>query len=316
MEPLQYLRVSGEKKEELYLYPDADTLSFDLGSVFLLIMRTLPLLGEQPTSVKDFRNTIKNACMEIDATQQLFSYYLWPKYKEMYNEKDPLVWRLYETQLSTIYTYIELCMDKPEHYNMEDFLVMASDVVTDFSPPALITNPLTFNTAPIETIFQKTNRSELEFMFRNKAKFKPTFMYGARNPVHICLATLRELISSRFTIKKCKQCEKWFIEFTKNNPCCSQKCRKAARKEKARERLESSERKRLLKNRRQYYSDLDDRRNSKSGNDDSKELKKFNDEAKKWWINVYKGICTEDEFLNWIKSTYTDGPRPRSKKKE
>ena len=305
MGSLKYSRVIGEEQEELYLYFEGNInpLPFRLGSILLLVMKTLPLLGEQPSSTKYFYDTVKNACKELDGSEILFHSYLWPLYEGLYDEKDPLVWLRNERMLSTIYTYIELCMDKPEHYDEKDFLVLASEIVKDFSPPTLVTNPHVLDYGQDVHSTKKTERSQLESLFQNKEKYKPTYMYEVRCLEHVCLATLRELIISNKKIKKCGQCGQWFVAFNGNGKYCRLECKELAKTEMAKKRMQDEIRI-LLKNRRQVFYNYDNK----------KELNAFNIKVKGFQKSIKEGESTEKEFIDWIISTYKNGPRPRKKK--
>jgi len=301
MEKLQYERVSGATEETLNVfgYDSVNYLSFKLGEVLLLIMKTVPLLSQKYSAVKEYKEALKKTFIETTETaktQELFEKYLWSMYEDIYNEIERDGQSVHKATLTTVYNYILLCMTANKHWYFETdyFLIMASFQDSDyasaslkteqinlhavpskqsnpktnnprakeksgsvptFTRPKLLTNPDNPFDVPIEYSYHEADCATLEYIFLNKDIYKPTYRYEIKHLHSICLATLHELISSRITIKACGQCERWFIEFSKNSKYCSDECKDTARKEKADLRLKD-ETVRLLKNRRQYYTNV------------------------------------------------------------
>jgi len=316
-------------------------ISFELGEMLLLIMNTVPLLSQKYSSAEEYEETLKKTFTGTAETQELFEKYLWPMYEDIYNEIEKDGQSVYKATLSTVYNYIALCManNKPWFYELDYFLIMASFEDSDYAPaslkteqinlsaipskqsnektdcsktektsvsvptftrPKLLTNPDNPFDIPVEYLYHEADCANLEYIFLNKDIYKPTYRYEIKHLLTICLATLHELISSRITIKVCGQCERWFIELSKNSKYCSDECKEAARKEKADLRLKD-ETVKLLKNRRQYYTNVQK----------LEELEEFNLMVKEMKKKIKEQVCTEDDLIAEIMKTYKRGPRSK-----
>ena len=309
MPSLQYLRVSKKADECLRRYysdTEYDEVSFKLGTILLLIMKMAPLLKQQPPPVDVYREELRGVYEKNKDLHELFDFYLWSLNDIYFQDDDEYCyfWNNQRKQLQNVYGYVSLCMDNPKFYTTDNLHLLTSRMVRDYSPPVLRNETIDFENGHTE----EYSARELKSLFQDSGRQKLTYMYDCSDLLHICLASIHELISSKpkLRIKKCEICGDWFIAYKKNSKYCSEQCQEAGREVKEGARLSDELEKKIRRYREAVRKECVKKKNMKERDD-------FSEAVIDWRKKIKSTEATKEEFDLWLDSWF-ESYRERTRK--
>ena len=269
--------------------------NYGFGYILLNVMKTVTVLKD----VVEHRLSPKEAFVDITTIfinnneSQLFNEFLISAYS---NEK-------YLNAIISIYNYIVLCFDHHEFYNLDCLTRISNSVAFQFIAPR--TN-FTYQNSKKED-FANSNILSVEALYKLLQKNSDIIIrinsHDYSNLTELSIASLYELIDHKLNINYCRNCDKWFIEQSKNEKYCSITCADTARKKKEKARVSSGSKK-ALKYRRSAYDSAATSKNEEKNIQAIYEKEIFNKTADEWKEKLKIGEATEEEFIEWIKSTY------------
>lgn len=298
-ELMEYLRIVGDMRIDgkLSSYTKEEP-GHELGYILLKIMESVPHMKNLPDKEIDINIFLKkiNQLYSVDNEgKTLYDDFLSTLYLSDYTR-----WcnGFNFVEIRNIYNYIVLCMEHREYYKLDCLLKVATATTL-----RLISPDTSISGKSIESIslFKELNANTLQEIFNREDEYIRFNSYKCSNLSDICIASLGELISNRLFIKRCEHCNRWFIEYTKNDKYCNgespkysgMSCRQAARKEKV-SAVQSSFITKTLTHLRQMCD-------NESRKEDKKNLNSMNNE---WKLRHKNGEVTEEEYVIWIISNF------------
>ena len=231
-----------------------------------------------------------------------------------------LIWTFLDSlefrPISNIYEYLLVCINNPKYFNESDLVYLSIVFLHSFVNPTIINS----SDALDEKRSILLNRTLIDSNFildkldhHNNSPYPvAAYSYSISSLMQFCFSSLYEIIRAGFMLKQCLHCDKWFIEYSKNEKYCDGlsplniglTCKEAARKEKEKTRM-SRDLQKILKSRHQYYADRITFANTpKETEERTREKEAFKKSVKEWQKKVRAKDATEEEFKKWIKTTY------------